>query len=79
MDTAWTSILAGAVADGVVGGLPQAGQEVEALFGDAHAAGEGVVDGGGEAGGRGDLGQPPGGFPPGIVKKVLKGEAPESA
>jgi len=28
---------------------------------------------------RGNLGQPPGGFPDGIVKKVLKGEAPNTA
>jgi pyruvate carboxylase len=27
---------------------------------------------------RGNLGQPPGGFPPGIVAKVLKGEAPDT-
>ncbi|HBM60857.1 MAG TPA: hypothetical protein DD444_16915, partial [Citreicella sp.] len=27
---------------------------------------------------RGNLGQPPGGFPEGILKKVLKGEAPNT-
>ena len=44
LDATGAAGFAGALLDGPQGGLPQLRQQLKALFGDAHAAGEGVVD-----------------------------------